>query len=530
VHRDVIIIGGGHNGLVAAAFLAKAGMKPLVLERADRAGGCATTTELAPGFRCPTLGHRAAIDPAIVRALDLERHGLRIIAPQALVSAPSADGRALMLWRETGAAVREIRSFSSRDAERYASFIEAIAAVGEVLRSLMARQPPAIDRLAWSDLVGLLKVGRSVRALGRTDAHRLLRWAPMAVGDLVSEWFESEPLGAAVAAGGLLGSFLGPRSPGSAAVFLMLAARERHPISPGWAVRGGMGALAEALCGTARRAGAEIRTGAEVRHITIRHGEATGVVLASGEELQARHVLSNADPRRTLLELVGSEHLSPELVRQVQHIRMRGTLAKVNFALSSLPRFEAWRTIDRQRETAALSGCIRLGTSMQAIERAFDAAKYGGMSDEPWIELTVPSLTDASLAPEGRHVTSTYVQYAPYTLRGTSWDDEREHLGAVVTRTIAKHAPGFEELIVAREVITPLDLERRFGLTGGHIFHGELGLDQLLFARPLLGWAGGRTPVRHLYLCGSGAHPGTGLDGRCGALAAKEVLKAARLR
>jgi phytoene dehydrogenase-like protein len=523
--RDAVIIGGGPNGLITAAFLAKAGLKPLVLERVDRIGGCATTSEIVPGFRCPTLAHRAAIEPAIVRALDLERHGLRIVRLAALVSAPAADGRALTLWADTARAAREIALFSPKDAERYQAFLASVAAISGVLRAVASAAPPSIDDPAAADLFQLLRTGRRFRALGKTDAYRLLRWLPMPVADLAHEWFGSEPLCATVAAGGLIGSFLGPRSAGSAAILLLLAAGEGQPIAPGWTSRGGMGALADALASAARAAGAEIRVSAEVRQIVVSDGAATGVVLATGEQVDARRVVSSADPRRTLLGLVDPVFLSPEFVRRVQNIRMRGTLAKVNYAVSSLPGFTGLATLERSQQTAALSGCIRLAPNMDAIERAFDAAKYGRYAEEPWIELTIPSIADPDLAPAGQHVVSAYVQFAPYNLRGAGWDAERDHLGDVATRTISRYAPGFDRSVVARQVITPLDLERTYGLTGGHIFHGELALDQLFIARPLLGWAGYRTPIRNLFMCGSGTHPGTGLDGRSGRLAAKEILR-----
>jgi phytoene dehydrogenase-like protein len=521
--RDAVIIGGGTNGLIAAAFLARGGLKPLVLERADRVGGCATTSEIVPGFRCPTLAHRAAIDPAIVRALDLERHGLRIVRPPALVSAPAADGPGLTLWADAARAAREIASFSPKDAERYPAFLASVAATSGVLRAVASAAPPSVDNPA--DLFRMLGTGRRFRALGKTDAYRLLRWLPMPVADLAHEWFGSEPLCATVAAGGLIGSFLGPRSAGSAAILLWLAAGEGQPFAPGWTSRGGMGALAGALASAARAAGAEIRVGADVRQIMVSDGAATGVVLATGEQIDARHVVSSADPRRTLLGLVDPRVLSPEFVRRVQNIRMRGTLAKVNYAVPALPGFTGLATREQGQQTAALSGCIRLASNMDAIERAFDAAKYGRYAEEPWIELTIPSIADPDLAPAGQHVVSAYVQFTPYDLRAASWDAERDHLGDVATRTIARYAPGFDRSIVARQVITPLDLERTYGLTGGHIFHGELALDQLFIARPLMGWAGYRTPIRSLFLCGSGTHPGMGLDGRSGRLAAKEILR-----
>jgi phytoene dehydrogenase-like protein len=520
---DVVVVGGGVNGLVAASVLAKAGLKTLVVERTDRVGGCARTSELAPGFRCPTLSHAAAIDPVIVRALALERHGLQMVRPDADVCAPTLNGRALTLWSDPARAAAGIRAWSTKDADQYPKFLESFARIGGVLGAVLGMTPPSIDNPTSGDLLGALRAGRQFRALGKTDAYRLIRWMPMAVADLAGEWFESEPLRATIAAGGVLGSFLGPWSAGSAAVLLLLGAAVGQPVANGWPVKGGTGAVAEALAAAARAAGVEIRTGAEVAQVDVAaDGAAKGVTLISGEQIAARAVASNVDPKRTLLGFVDPIHLAPEIVRRVQNIRAHGTLAKINYAVSSLPQFTG------VTDTAALSGRIRLARDIDGIERAFDAAKYGGFADEPWIELTIPSLTDSFLAPPGKHVVSAYVQYAPYHLRGATWDAERDRLGDVATRTIARYAPGFESSIVQREVITPLDLERTYGLTGGHIFHGELALDQLFITRPLLGFARYATPIRNLYLCGSGAHPGTGLDGRSGALAAKEISRAVR--
>jgi phytoene dehydrogenase-like protein len=347
----------------------------------------------------------------------------------------------------------------------------------------------------------------------------------MSAADLVGEWVESEPLAAMVAADGTLGSLLGPRSAGSGALLLLLAAREGRPIAAGWTARGGIGAIGGALASAAREAGAEIRTRAEVRQIVVRQGAACGVVLAGGEEIAARRVVSSADPRHTLLGLVDPVHLGPGLVQQIRSIRMRGALAKVNFAVAALPEFAGLAHADRERREAALSGCIRLSPTVDHIERAFDAAKYAAIASEPWVELTIPSIADPGLAPAGSHVVSAYVQFAPLAIAGSTWDAERDALGRLAARTIERHAPGFERSIVATQVITPLDLERTYGLTGGHIFHGELALDQLLLARPLLGWARYRTPIRNLYLCGAGTHPGVGLYGRSGALAAQEILR-----
>jgi phytoene dehydrogenase-like protein len=392
----------------------------------------------------------------------------------------------------------------------------------------MSRPAPPIDAPQAADLFELLGTGRRFRALGRTNAYRLLRWLTMPVADFADEWFESAPLRAAIAAGGVMGAHLGPRSAGSAAIFLLLASRHEEPLDAGWTARGGIGAISDALAAAARQAGAEIRTGARVKEIVVQDEAVRGVVLDSGEEIQARVVVSGADPRRTLLGFVDPVHLPPDFQQAVRQIRMRGTLSKVNFAVSELPRFSGLVDLDAPRQSAALSGWIRLARDMNAIERAFDAAKYGQMSDGPFVELAIPSIADPSLAPSGQHVVSAYVQFTPYELRGTTWDAERDRLGDRVVRTIDACAPGFARSIVGRQIITPVDLERTYGLTGGQIFHGELALDQLLLARPLLGWARYATPIRNLYLCGSGTHPGTGLDGRAGALAAREILKAVR--
>jgi len=530
--HDVIVIGGGVNGLVTATLLAKAGLKTLVLERGDRVGGCARTGEIAPGFRCPTLAHAAAIDPSLLRSLGLVRHGLRIVRPAVDACAPTRDGPTLVLWHDAARATEAIRAFSAKDAEQYPRFVNSFARVTAVLRAVCASQPPSIDDPTALDLIEMLKTGRKFRALGRADAYRLLRWMPMAVADLAGEWCESEPLRATIAAGGLLGSFLGPWSAGSAAILLLLGAEEGHPVANGWFIAGGPGALADALAAAARQAGVDIRTGADVARINIRdeeaQGAAGGVTLSNGEEIAARAVVSNADPKRTLLGLLDPIHLAPELVRRARNIRTHGTLAKINYASSSLPEFKGLSALDADGQAAALSGRIRLAAGIDGIERAFDAAKYGGFAEEPWIELTIPSIADPGLAPRGRHVVSTYVQYTPYHLRGTNWDAERDRLADAATRTIAQYAPGFAASVLAREVITPLDLERTYGLTGGHVFHGELALDQWFVTRPLLGWARYGTPIRNLYLCGSGTHPGTGLNGRSGALAARAIIQAIR--
>jgi phytoene dehydrogenase-like protein len=553
---DAVVIGGGVNGLVTATLLARSGLKVVVLERGERAGGSAL------------LSHTASIDPSLVRSLGLEQHGLKIVRPAADACAPTLDGRALILWHDVARASTSIRAFSANDAEQYPRFLNSFAKISAVLRRVAASTPPSIDDPTAGDVLELLKAGRAFRALGKADAYRLLRWMPMAVADLASEWFESEPLRATIAAGGVLGSFLGPRSAGSAAVLMMLGAGEGQPVASGWFAGGKPGALADALGAAARQAGVEIRTGADVARIEVADGAVTGVTLASGDAFAARAVVSSADPKRTLLGLLDPIHLAPEIVRRIQNIRTHGTLAHMTFVVSSLPRFAGIEALHGAERAHALSGRIRLARDVDGIERAFDAAKYGGFADEPWIELTIQSIADSASTPQGQHVISAYVQYAPYHLKGRAealphksghltgrpealphksghltgrpealphksgaglqpceWDAQRDRLAATATRTIEQYAPGFEASIVSRTVMTPLDLERTYGMTGGHIFHGELSLDQWFVTRPLLGWARYRTPIDRLYLCGAGTHPGTGLDGRSGANAAREILK-----
>jgi phytoene dehydrogenase-like protein len=519
--RDIVIIGGGHNGLVTAFYLAKAGYKPLVLERRPQVGGAAITDEFHPGFRCSTLAHTAGpIRPDIVRDLKLEKHGLRLITPEVSVTALTPDGRALSLYQDARKSAQEVAAFSQKDAAKYPEFQESLGKMGRVIGEALATPPPNIDHPSSGDLWGMLKTGRAIRNLGKKDMYRLLRWGPMAVADLAAEYFETELLRAVVAARGVFGTFLGPWSAGSALVLLIRAAGDAHPAGSAFFAAGGMGALTQAMASAAQVAGAEIRSGAEVIEIRVKDGAASGVILSTGEEIDARAVISNADPKRTLLKLTDPTHLTPDFVQKLQHYRGNGTVAKVNLALSGLPNFTALKNGD----AAALTGRIHIGNEIDYLERAFDASKYGNFSPHPYLEATIPSLTDPTLAPEGKHVMSIYVQYAPYKLKG-DWETQRKPLGQTVVKTLAQYAPNLPELILTHQIITPQDLEDTYGLTGGQIFHGDLALDQFFTMRPLLDWARYRTPIENLYLCGSGTHPGAGLTGGSGANAAREILK-----
>lgn len=524
--RDVIIIGGGHNGLVTAYYLAKAGMKPLVLERRPQAGGAAITEEFHPGFRCSILSHAAGpLRPEVAADMQLARHGLRLITPEVGVTALSPDGRALVLYNDTARAGAEVGKFSGKDAAKYPEFQTALQKISRVIGEALKLSPPDIDDPSRTDLWAMLQTGRSLRGLGKKDMYRVLRWGPMAVADLVAEFFETELLRATVAARGVFGTALGPWSAGSSLVLLIRSAGDSNPGGSAFFAEGGMGAVTQAMQAAAREAGAEIRAGAEVAEVRVKDGAATGVVLSQGEEIAAKAVVSNADPRRTMLKLVDPTHLTPDFVMKLQNYRMSGNVAKINLALSALPKFTA---VKNETNNVALSGRIHIGPEIDYLERAFDASKYGEFSKHPHLEVAIPSLTDKSLAPAGQHVMSIYVQYAPYKLKNTDWEAQRGPLADTVIRTLSEYAPDLPGLVLGKQVITPLDLETTYGLTGGHIFHGELALDQFFTMRPILDWARYRTPIQNLYLCGSGTHPGAGLTGGSGANAAREILKELR--
>ncbi len=518
--KDVVIIGGGHNGLVTAFYLAKAGFKPLVLERNAQVGGAAVTDEFHPGFRCSTLAHTAGpIRPDVVRDMQLEKHGLRLVTPEAAVTALSPDGRALTLYQDAAKSAQEISAFSQKDAIKYPEFAQSLAKISKVIADALATTPPDIDNPSRGDLWSMLQTGRAIRKLGKKDMFRLLRWGPMAVADLAAEYFETELLRAVIAARGVFGTFLGPWSAGSALVLLIRAAADSHPAGSATFAAGGAGAITQAMASAAKAAGAEIRTGADVIEIHVQNGVATGVILSTGEQIEAKAVISNADPKRTLLKLTDPTHLSPDFVQKLQNYRGNGTVAKVNLALSGLPKFTGVNG-----DGSALKGRIHIGNEIDYLERAFDESKYGNFSRQPYLEATIPSLTDSTLAPDGKHVMSIYMQYAPYKLKG-DWEQQRKALGQTVVQTLTQYAPNLPELILTHQIITPKDLEEKYGLTGGQIFHGDLSLDQFFTMRPLLDWARYRTPIDKLYLCGSGTHPGAGLTGGSGANAAREIVK-----
>ncbi|HYL10013.1 MAG TPA: NAD(P)/FAD-dependent oxidoreductase [Candidatus Acidoferrales bacterium] len=524
--QNVVIVGGGHNALVAAFYLARGGFKPLVLERRDVIGGAAVTEEFHPGFKGPTLAHTVGpLRADVARDMQLEKFGFELIRPDPRVFAPAPGGQALLFYDDHARTAESIAKFSPADARNYPEFARTLERIAQVFAQVVSITPPSIDHPSPDALWNLFKVGRGFRGLGKKEMFRLLRWGPMAVADLVAEFFETELLRAVIAARGIFGTAMGPWSAGSSAVLLLRSAADPHPVGSAAYPRGGMGALTRALAESAQRAGVEIRTESEVAEICVKDGEVSAVLLVDGTEIPATAVVSGADPQRTFLRMVDPVHFDPDFLMKVQHYRTSGTSAKINLALSGLPVFSALASADDpDAARQMLSGRIHIGPEIDYLERAFDASKYGEFSRAPYLDVTIPSIADPSLAPEGQHVMSVYMQYAPYKLKNGGWSAQREELAGVVLGTLAAYAPNLPRLVLATQTITPQDLEETYGLTGGHIFHGELALDQLFTMRPLLDWARYRTPIRGLFLCGSGTHPGSGLTGASGANAAREII------
>lgn len=528
--QRVALIGGGHNALVTAFYLAKGGFKPIVFERNVMVGGGAITDEFHPGFHCSTLAHTLGpLRADVARDMQLEKYECEILYPDPRVFAPTANGDALLFYNDHGKTAAGIARLSDKDAAKYIQFAASLEKIAAVFAEICAITPPAIDRPSAEDLWNLFKTGRSVRSLGKSGIFDLLRWGPMAAADFVSEFFETELIRAVIAARGIFGTALGPWSAGSTAVLLLRAAADAHPVGSAAFPRGGLGSFTRALAESAQKAGAEIRTNAEVQHIRVKDGGISGIVLADGEEIAIEAVVSGVDPKRTFFDLLDPTQLDPTFAMRIRNVRAAGTVAKVNVALGGLPTFTALTDAAAPDGfIKALSGRIHIGPEIDYLERAFDHSKYGEFSSSPYLDVTIPSLLDPSLAPEGKHVLSAYVQFAPFKLKKGNWDKCRGELGDTVIKTLANYAPNLPSLVEFIQVITPQDLETFFGFTGGHIFHGELALDQLFTMRPVLDWARYKTPIRGLFLCGSGTHPGNGLTGASGANAAKEIIHALR--
>ena len=517
---DAIIIGGGHNGLVTAAYLARAGKKTLVLERRHLIGGAAVSEEVFPGFTFSVFSYVVSLlRPEIVRDLELPRHGLHILPLESTVT-PLPNGDYLAGWGDPDLTRREVSRHSPRDAETMVEFGRLMHHMAMAVKPILGMIPPDPTSLAPSDLAGMLKLGGHMRSLGPENFHALYKLMTMSSADYLDEWYECDPLKATKSASGIIGTFLSPRSPGSAYVLLHHYMGEIDGAFRAWGfAKGGTGSISNAIGNAARALGATIRTEAPVAKVLVKAGRAIGVVLDSGEEILAPLVVSGLDPRRTFLELVDPTQLPDDLVTAVRRFKFRGSSGKVNLALSELPNFTSLPGVGPLHR-----GAVSISPSMDYLERAYDDAKYGEFSRRPYMDIVFPSMLDPDMAPPGKHVMSVFVQYAPYHLNGGWTNAKREAFGDAVVDTIAEHAPNLKSAILHRQVLTPLDIERMTGLSEGNIFAGELALQQLFFLRPAAAWSKYRTPIHGYYQCGAGTHPGGGIMGASGRLAALKIL------
>jgi len=518
---DAIVIGGGHNGLVNAAYLAKAGKRVLVLERRHIVGGAACTEEIFPGFKFSVCSYVVSLlRPEIIRELDLPRHGLEILPLDGTFTPmPSGD----YLWRvnDHGVTRREIARHSKLDAEAYDEFGKAMVQMCRFVKPILSMVPPDPTTLNPKDLMKLLFLGRRFQDLNGEDKYNQVQLMTMSAIDFLDQWFETDVLKATMSASGIIGTFLGVRSPGTAYVLLHHYMGEIDGAFRAWGfARGGTGAISNAIAEAAREAGVEIRLKTGVAQIIVKEGKAVGVVTANGDEFFAPVISSSVDPNLTFLKMIEAQYLPDDFREEVKRYKFRGSSGKVNLALDALPNFTCM-----PGEGKHLRGAISISPSVDYMERAYDDAKYGRYSRGPYIDMVIPSLTDPSVAPPGKHVMSCFVQYAPYKLKEGTWDEKREEFGDNVINTVAEYAPNLKDIIVGRQVVTPLDLEREWGLTEGNIFQGELTLEQLFFLRPVPGYAQYKTPIKNLWMCGSATHPGGGIMGANGRLAALEILK-----
>lgn len=521
---DAIIVGAGHNGLVTAAYLAKAGRRVLVLEKRPVIGGAAVTEEVFPGFKFSVCSYVVSLfRPHIIRELELTKHGMQLI-PLECSFTPHLEGPGLVRWPDANRTRREVARFSQKDAEIYPEFALAMSKMGYFVKRIIDAPPPDVGSLHPDELTKLLGLVGHLRELGPDMMELHAQLLTMSAVDFLEMWFESDTLLAPMSCSGIIGTFLGVRSPGTAYVLLHHYMGEIDGAFRSWGFsKGGTGGVSQAIANAATHHGATIRTDANVASVIVKNGRAKGVVLENGEEIDASVVVSNADPRRTFLALVGEKHFDASFTEQVKRYKYRGSSGKVNLALDRFPDFTC-----RPGDGVHVRGDIAIAPSLEYLERAYDDAKYGAFSKRPYLNVVVPSLVDPSVAPPGKHVMSIFVQYAPYHLKegADTWPKRREAFGDTVVDTLAEYCPGLKESILHRQVLTPWDLEHEIGLTEGNIFQGELSLEQLLFLRPVQGWSRYRTPVRNLWLCGSGAHPGGGIMGAPGELCAKALLKA----
>jgi len=519
---DAVVIGGGHNGLVAAAYLARAGLEVVVLERRHVLGGAAVTEEVFPGFRFSVASYVVSLlRPEIVRELELPRHGLEILPLDGTFTPLEND----YLWRvnDHGRTVRELRRWSPSDAEAYEDYSRLMVEMARFIKPILSMAPPDPGRFHPREWLPVARLGREFKNLPSEQQAVFIQLMTMSAADFLDQWFETDPLKATMSASGIIGTFQGIRSPGTAYVLLHHYMGEIDGVLRAWGIpRGGTGAVSNSIADAARSLGVEIRTEAVVEQLLIRGDEISGVALASGEEVTGRVTLSSLDPHQTFDRLVPPGHLDSSFLEEVGRYRYRGSSGKVNLALDGLPEFTCLPGAGDH-----LRGAISVSPGIDYMELAYDDAKSGRFSRRPYIDMVIPTLVDPSMAPPGKHVMSCFVQYAPYHLAdGDEWDDaRREAFGETVIDTIAERAPNMRDLILHKQVLTPRDIEETFGLSEGNIFQGELSLEQLFFNRPVPGWARYRTPLRNLWMCGSATHPGGGIMGASGRLAALQVAR-----
>jgi len=519
---DAIIIGGGHNGLICAAYLAKAGRQVLVLERRHVLGGAAVSEEMHPGFTFSVASYVVSLfRPHIIRELELAKHGYEVI-PMDCSFLPLPNGDSLARWADPQRTRREIARFSKKDSEVYPEFSRVMTHMGKLAKAVIDYPAPDITSINPKELANLFRLGKTFKDLGPDLLHLNIKLITMSALDFLDLWFESETLKAPMSVSGIIGTFQGVRSPGTAYVLLHHYMGQLDGAFRSWGFsKGGTGGISMACARAAMSYGAEIRTEAPVQQVLIKNGKATGVVLENGDELNAKVLISNLDPNRTYLKLVGEEHLEDDILKEINRFKLRGSSGKVNLALDSIPEFSC-----RPGDGNHIRGDIAIAPSIDYLEIAFDQAKYGEFSTRPYINAVIPTLTDPSLAPPGKHILSCFVQYAPYYIKqgAEHWPKYREAFGDAVVDTMAEYIPGLKDKILYRQVLTPWDIEQKMGLTEGNIFHGELSLEQLLFQRPIAGYSKYKTSIPKLWMCGSGTHPGGGIMGANGELCAKTIL------